>query len=64
MAEPNVIPVAEAALRLGVTPGRIRQLLDSGELGSVAFRGKLRLVTESSLRRLIAERETKKLGKK
>lgn len=61
MADPNVLPVREAAARLGVTPGRIRQLLDSGELGCIPFAGRIRLVTESSLRRLIAEREAKRI---
>ena len=60
MAEATSLPVAEAARRLGVSPGRIRQLLDSGELAAYEFAGGRRLVSEASLRRLIAEREAKK----
>ena len=60
MAEPNVVPTSEAARRLGVTQGRVRQLMDSGELGFVPFGGVRRLVTVSSLQRLIDARETKR----
>lgn len=57
MAEPNCVPVAEAARRLGVSAARVRQLLDGGELASLFFPGGQRLVSEASLRRLIAERQ-------
>jgi excisionase family DNA binding protein len=44
---------AEAAERLGVTPGRIRQLLASGELRSRKVGG-TRLISERDLARLEA----------
>ena len=64
MAEANCVPVAVAALRLGLSAARVRQLLDGGELAPMLFPGGKRLVSEASLRRLIAEREIRKNGKK
>lgn len=60
MAEANCVPVAEAARRLEVSSARVRQLLDGGELAPMLFPGGRRLVSEASLRRLIAEREAKR----
>jgi len=44
------LTVAEVAARLGVTPGRVRQLVVSGELRSHLVRG-WRLVTTADLAR-------------
>lgn len=64
MAEPNVIPTAEAARLLGVTTARIRQLVASGELGTVQFAAGGWLVTMSSVKRLLAEKELQNRGNK
>ena len=60
MADANCLPVPEAARRLGVSPQRVRQLLDGGELAPMFFSNGRRFVSEASLRRLIAEREARK----
>ena len=52
---------AQAAARLGVTPTRVRQLLDEGRIGCV--RTNLgRLVNPADIERLAAERAGRRAG--
>jgi excisionase family DNA binding protein len=50
MVEETLLPVADAAVRLGVTAGRVRQLVASGELGARRF-GRILLVDVESIER-------------
>ena len=50
------LTVGDAARVVGLSPSRIRQLVDGGELPAARTRGGIRLISRSAVERLAAER--------
>ena len=57
-----LLGVADAATKLGLTPARVRQLADQGELPSFRTASGVRIFREKDVERLMAKRAERRSG--